>query len=487
MNFIKGQLKHRPFRFYSFGFTFLLWLLFLIMAFFSDGDAPIHGPRKGQEHEVYNFNHDGTNVHGPCTDLEAPNAPSIGKLNIPTFIISFADTERDPDIMSKRAIKDLLFNVSNKKSLSYWMYRSSYGQLEVDGSVYFYKAKKKMRDYEGVEAYDYEPLAEEVMEAFDDEIDFSDFDSDDDGYIDAMIFNIIGADDYFYGSQNSWYDDPDFSIDGVQPGKYIIDDAQPLNSESDREYYVQVAAHEMGHCMGLRDLYKVGEDEDFDAMNGIAGSEMMDEMEGDYSQFSKLMLGWLTDDEVQICREDGEYTIPSSSFSGGCILIPRDTDMKDSETITSEYFLIQYDTANGNMESVLTPKTSGVRILHCDATIDTDVYGERIFRYDVQSPTYDETHNSQRLVRLVNDGEGYMRRGDTADSSTPGFAWYDDFGKETIDPGITVTVESINSEEAVISIAHSKENKKKSEDSIFDAFFNGELSKHDFFIKPGLL
>ncbi len=485
MNFIKGQLKHRPFRFYSFGFTFLIWLFFLIMALFSDDDVQFHDKAEEPQHEVYNFSHDGINIHGPCTDLDQHNAPSTGKLVIPTFIISFADTKNDPDMMSQREIKNLLFNKADESSLSHWMYRSSYGQLEITGPVYLYKAQKKLRDYEGSEAYDYEPLAEEVMDAFDDDIDFSDFDSDNDGYIDALIFNIIGADEYFYGSQNSWYDDPDYSIDGVKPANYIIDDAQPLNN--DREYYVQVAAHELGHCMGLRDLYKVGKDTDYDGMNGIAGTEMMDDMTGDYSQFSKLMLGWLTEDEVQICREDGEYMIPSSALSGGCILIPRNTDLADSEVISSEYFLIQYDSANGNMSSVLTSDSGGVRILHCEATIDTNAYGERILRYDVQSPTYDESHDSQRLVRLVNDGEDYMRRGDMADSSTPGFGWYDDFGKETIDPGVTITVESVNSKEAVISIVHSDPDEAKSDNSIFDNFFDKGLSKHDFFIKPGLL
>lgn len=487
MDHIKGQPDHRPFRFYSFGFTFLLWLFFLIVALFSDDDAPIHGEKKEPQREVYNFNHDSTNIHGPCTDLDQHNAPSIGKFTIPTFIISFADTKSNPDLMSNRAIKNLLFNRTNEDSLASWMYRSSYGQLEIDGPVYLYKAQNNMRDYEGIEDYDYEPLAEEVMNAFDDEIDFSDFDSDGDGYIDAMIFNIIGADDYFYGSENSWYDDPDFSIDGVKPANYIIDDAQPLDTESDRTYYVQVAAHELGHCMGLPDLYKVGNDSDSDAMNGIAGTEMMDDMGGDFSQFSKLMLGWLTEDEVQICREDGEYTIPSTAFSGGCILIPRNSKLADSEVITSEYFLIQYDSANGNMSSVLTSSTSGVRILHCAAYIDTNVYGEKILRYDVQSPLYDETHNSERLVRLVNDGGDYMRRGDMADSSTPGFGWYDDFGRESVDPGITITVESINSKEAVISIVHSDSDEQNSDDGIFYDLFDGELSKHDFFIKPGLL
>lgn len=43
--------------------------------------------------------------------------------------------------------------------------------------------------------------------------------------------------------------------------------------------------------MGLPDYYKYDTDTDYDAMNGTAGSEMMDDMTGDYSMFSKLALG----------------------------------------------------------------------------------------------------------------------------------------------------------------------------------------------------
>ncbi len=391
-------------------------------------------------------------IPGACANFFSYNAPSTGELNIPTFIVTFADTEDDPSLMSKDGIESLLYDADDPKSFTRWMYRASYGQLRINGEVFSYRAEKKMKDYEGKEEFEFEPLAEEVLKAFDDEIDYSEYDADGDGAIDAFILNIIGADDYFYGTQNTWYKDQDFELDGVWPANFIIDDAQPINTDEDREYYVQVAAHEFSHCMGLPDLYNQGKETEGDAMNGIAGTEMMDDMYGDLSQFSKLMLGWLKAGEVRICREGGKYYLPSSARSGGCVIIPRDPALSDTEVLTSEFFILQYDTAEGNMESVLTPADEGVRIMHCEAEVIHDEYGDPIFRYDDKSPDYDHSHEKQRIMRLVNDGGDYLKHGDDVTSSTPGFAWYDENGKETVDPGFTVHIGETDEDGAVVII-----------------------------------
>lgn len=96
---------------------------------------------------------------------------------------------------------------------------------------------------------------------------------------------IVGSHDYWYGCQATWYDDTAYSVDGVKPMCYIINDAQPYANEMN--YFVEEMCHEFGHCMGLPDYYKYNLDDDYDAMNGVAGSEIMDEMEGDFCQFSE--------------------------------------------------------------------------------------------------------------------------------------------------------------------------------------------------------
>ena len=289
-------------------------------------------------------------------------------------------------------------------------------------------------------------ISEEVLNAFDNQLNYCDYDSNNDGYIDTFALTIVGSHDYWYGCQSTWYNDTAYSVDGVKPMCYIINDAQPYYNEMD--YFVKEMCHEFGHCMGLPDYYKYNLDDDYDAMNGVAGSEIMDEMEGDFCQFSKLMLGWLKEDEVSIYTGGTvEYTLASSALRGNCILIPVNFQKLNGKSVsgdqlyTGEYFLVQYDTMEKNMTEVLASgRDSGIRIFHIDAETYSDTDGTVSFKYDNYSPLYDASHNGRRIIRLVNDNKGYFHKGDTIDGSTPGFAWYDSKGKETINPGITLTV-----------------------------------------------
>ena len=64
--------------------------------------------------------------------------------------------------------------------------------------------------------------------------------------------------------------------------------------------------HEFGHCMGLEDYYKPDVEDDYDAMHGVAGTEMMDEM----TEINDFM-GTLTRriDAVEFVRQHQEATI----------------------------------------------------------------------------------------------------------------------------------------------------------------------------------
>ncbi len=53
---------------------------------------------------------------------------------------------------------------------------------------------------------------------------------------------------------------------------------------------------------------------------------------------------------------------------------------------------------------------------------------------------YDNSNQKQRVLRLVNEGNGFFHEGDVITSSTAGFAWYDENGERTIDPNVTVSV-----------------------------------------------
>ena len=384
------------------------------------------------------------NIPGVCTEFNPNGTPSIGKVRMPVFLVDFSDEHFSENVLSSDKIAHILFS-NETSSMTTFIKNASYNQLLLSGDVFFYTAQHPSSFYES-DANGFEKLSEEVLNAFDDQLNYNNYDSNTDGYIDTFVLTIVGSHDYWYGCQATWYNDTAYSVDGVKPMCYIINDAQPYANEMN--YFVEEMCHEFGHCMGLPDYYKYNLDNDYDAMNGVAGSEIMDEMEGDFCQFSKLMLGWLKEDEVSIYTGGtAEYTLASSALQGSCVLIPvnfqklNEKSVSVNQIYTGEYFLIQYDTMEKNMTDVLdSDRDSGIRILHIDAETRTDADGTVSFKYNNNSPLYDASHNGRRIIRLVNDNNGYFQNGNTIDSSTPGFAWYDSKGKETIDPKITITV-----------------------------------------------
>lgn len=384
------------------------------------------------------------NIPGVCTKFNPNGTPNMGKVRMPVFLVDFSDEHFSENALSADKIAHILFS-NETGSMTTFIKNASYNQLLLSGDVFFYTAQHPSSFYES-DVNGFEKLSEEVLNAFDDQLNYNNYDSNNDGYIDTFVLTIVGSHDYWYGCQATWYNDTAYSVDGVKPMCYIINDAQPYSNKMN--YFVEEMCHEFGHCMGLPDYYKYNLDDDYDAMNGVAGSEIMDEMEGDFCQFSKLMLGWLKEDEVSIYTGGtAEYTLDSSALQGSCVLIPVNFEKLNEKTVsvdqiyTGEYFLIQYDTMEKNMTDVLNSgRDSGIRILHIDAETRTDTDGTVSFKYDNNSPLYDASHNGRRIIRLVNDNNGYFHKGDTIDGSTPGFAWYNSKGKETIDPEITITV-----------------------------------------------
>lgn len=380
-------------------------------------------------------------VGGFCQAFDPHGTPSVGQVAIPVFMVEFKDTTYRTDRMSAEEIQRVVFDEGRENSMTSFEKNASYGRLSLDGEVFDYQTRHPMAYYKN-EEHSFEELAEEVLTAFDPVIDYAKYDANGDGYVDAFVLSIAGEDDYWYGCQVTWWIDTGFTVDGMRLENYIINDAQPYQGEED--YFVAELCHEFGHCMGLPDYYKYDLQTDYDAMNGVAGCEMMDDMTGDYSMFSKLALGWLQRKNVKIYTGGKRtYRLHSAQREGNCIILPLDTEETDEKGIfTGEYFLIEYNTAEGNMASALGENEEGVRILHVDAEVYENENGSEEFRYNGYSPYYDTTHQGRRILRLVNDDGGYFTDGAVIDSGTPGFFWYDEQGKECVPTGFTIKIEA---------------------------------------------
>lgn len=404
-----------------------------------------------------------TNITGlgrkaPVSALE-PTLPSIGSCRIPVFAVYFPDDVFFSGIFAE-TVKEHCFGAENNKDLAYplesipaYFDRASYGKLNLEFDVIDYTAKMPAENYVSNNAQE---LVEEILAEFEDKLDYSDYDVNGDSVLDSIIIvvpdRLASVDNdgdkmpdwwpfsaKYYGSQR---------YDGIKAGSYCV---SPFWNQ-DRAGTNAKIAHELCHAMGLTDYYCLDKDKDNGngGMDGEAGVELMDEGSGDLSAFSKLMLGWIADDDIQVYTGGEQtFTLSSSQQKPSCIVIPRD----QADGWLGEYFIIEFITGEANNEvygwqgirNSLFTKKGGVRILHCDAEVSEDTFGME-FKYSINSPHYDGSDEKQRVLRLLNPGGMFYpgTRGlnykNIIDSSVEGFAWYDENGDMTVDTGLKVQI-----------------------------------------------
>lgn len=370
------------------------------------------------------------------------STPSIGNAKMLMVYVDFADKKYGNNAYSNAQMENELFGEGTGsypyESVATWFERSSYGNLHIDGDVYSYTCSGNMSEYS---SGGYEKMAMEVLRGLDGQIDYSQYDENNDGVIDCLSFTVPLDDvddsmkEYWYGCTATWYDNPSFSIDNMRVNNFIIMDVMPY--ASNMQYLKQTLIHEMGHSIGLPDYYLYNAGDDWDGLNGDAGYERMDDSIADFSSFSKLMFGWLKDTEVQSYSGNGKqnFTLDDASSKGSCLILPISSQADD---YTSEYFLVEYITKSGNNSDMYT-NDSGIRIFHIQSELYTTAWGDTNFMYEGFSEKY-MGNDKVRVVRLVNDNGGFYHTGDTVSYGVSNFAGYDSNGDQTINTGYTITI-----------------------------------------------
>lgn len=367
--------------------------------------------------------------------------PSTGNVKMLAIYVDFADKTYSSEAYTNEQLKDELFGTGTTEfpyeSLSAWFERSSYGNLHLDGDVCSFTCSGNMSEYQ---SGGFEKMVMEVLSGLDNQIDYSDYDSDNDGVIDCISFTVPleGADDetlrYWYGCTATWYENTYYSVDGMRLSNYIIMDVMPY--ASNMQYMKQTYIHEMGHSMGLPDYYKY-QSSDWEGLHGDAGYARMDDSIADFCGFSKLMYGWLKKSEIQTYTGGGtqSFELSDASGSGSCLILPISSSEDD---YTSEYFFIEYITPSGN-NSDMYSSDSGIRIFHVQAEIHTNEWGDTSFKYENYSQYYAGDDNI-RVLKLVNDNNGFFHTGDIVSYGISNFAGYDSSGNQTIDTGYEITI-----------------------------------------------
>lgn len=370
--------------------------------------------------------------------------PTTGNAGMLAVYVDFQDKTYSENAYSNEQLNAELFGTGTEaypyESVSAWYERASYGNLHIDGNVYRYTCSGNMSDYE---SGSYEKLVMEVLTGLDSQIDYSDYDGNSDGIIDCLAITVPldGADEetltHWYGNTSSWYENPSYTVDGMSISNYIIMDVMPYSENM--QYLKQTLIHEMGHSLGLPDYYKYQSD-DWEGLKGDAGFERMDDSMADFCSFSKLMCGWLRDTEVQSYSGRGTQTflLNDASNTGSCLILPISSSVGD---YNSEYFLVEYITGSGNNSDMYTDD-SGVRIFHIQAETAEMPWGITAFKYDNFSSDY-MGDDKIRVIRLVNEENGFYHSGDSIAFGTKDFAGYDSDGEQTVNTGYTIHVNDL--------------------------------------------
>lgn len=289
-------------------------------------------------------------------------------------------------------------------SVKDYYYNSSYGQLDLNitvldewvtlanKSVYYEKKKNGRFGFGGDFIGDWVAI-DEVMTYLEDKLDLSSFDSDGNGYIDALV--IVGTNEISYDSNLGWayrywngytkqagkleqYDGVWVNDYAWLPFAFSYEKERANGSISyspTAEINTKTFIHEFGHVLGAEDYY----DTEYikDPMNGF---DMMDEKFNDHNPFTKMHLGWIQKSKLVVTSEPITLELKPFSETGDTVIIAR--NWLESLGLYQEYFVICYYAQNKESEFYLPSEMIEkpcVIVYHVNASILKSKKGTEVF------------------------------------------------------------------------------------------------------------
>lgn len=324
------------------------------------------------------------------------------------------------------------------ESVKSFYQKSSFGKCNLEitvldkwysNSKYTVSSLEKMyTDYNNDESYDaiypMDVLVQDVLKYYDDQIDYSQYDSNDDGVIDAVWIIYDAPVNYTQDDSIYWavttsnalsFDDnasdglaAEYKLDNVVAGYYSYAGVDFMDKTIDQPTYnttniivdAHTYIHETGHLFGLDDYYDYNEE--VGCNRGLYGASMMDYNIGDLDPYSKLLLNWIDPTVVSGVGEIN-VTLRSGVNSGDVVLITNHV----LESIYDSYYLIEFYTntsLNANDEPI---KGQGIRIMKVNSEIYCDKNGDPSYYQDEYYSSafkYNNTSTSKPQIEMIYNG-----------------------------------------------------------------------------------
>lgn len=298
-------------------------------------------------------------------------------------------------------------------SLSEYYDTASYGQLKISSFMtdWFYSDKNFDWDYEYI--FPEVEFGDEVLQwvkANYPDIDWTKFDQDGDGYVDAIVFFSVGlplSDSYspasFAGAVHTTgtrFSDRAGTPEDPQVNCFLTV-SHLLMQDGDANTLI----HEFGHNLGLKDYYDIS----YTGISPLGGFDILDSNRGDWNSYSKLAVGWMNPQVVTnlASGESVEFTIGSSALVGDVIILP--AAGTEYEGPFGEYVMIDLFSDDGTnaFDAGIwgLSNTTGVRITHVNATMRCDTENNETIGMELFGNYYVEGNRGFYNVELIQAGK----------------------------------------------------------------------------------
>lgn len=308
------------------------------------------------------------------------NTPTTGDLNTLVVMVDFADVKFGTYNVTEESVEEVLFGEADsssgwypQESLRAYYERASFGKLSFHGEVKSITLDNTREYYtttdenpEG-ELHYREELWEKLRAMG---IDWSEYDTNGDYYIDAICLVVAGE----AGEWSSqWWSH-------CIPNAFVsLDDTYKIaNYVECMEPHMglpNTVIHEFGHSLGLPDLYDTA-DGIHHSSGGIHTTDIMGTGSGDLNALCKMLLGWLDEEQVQMVEYGSDLstiTLESYPATGSCAVLFVD---EDKQSLFGEYYLVQYnDFSENNAGHEWRMENENLQIYHVNAELAEDGYG----------------------------------------------------------------------------------------------------------------
>lgn len=354
----------------------------------------------------------------PVSSLIPPEwtgLPSTGEIEVLALLCDFEGnraSERFPGMTVDRVDQNL-FGLGTTEaqehmpfeSLRQYYARASNNRLTVSGQMEgWYHFSGRQEDYKSLSGNDDKELlwemTREMLIWYDDKIDYSRFDNDGDGIVDAL--NLIWVGDK--GPWSSFWWAYQWNFAGTEADNFYLDGVRFVdfswqwvesreNEKSD--YNPRILIHEFGHLLGLPDLYDYAPG--MGPMGGVGGFDVMASGEGiNPNAFFRWILGWI-DPEVFVVGDKADIPLlPSGEISttgNAAMILFEDLAGQDKEAAFSELMAVEYRHPVGNdiMMADEQVDANGIALWHVEAGLNSSTNQLR----------NDNSTTPVKLVRLV--------------------------------------------------------------------------------------